>query len=79
LIDTLIRNGPISKYLTTMFNCYQAGYSDGFRDAMSGKNKNYTGFPKGKALVSDNAYDTYVEGYNEGYRDGLRKKNEVYK
>ena len=46
---------------------------------MSGRNKNYTGFPKWKALVSDNAYDTYVEGYNEGYRDGLRKKNEVYK
>ena len=31
-----------------MFNCYQDGYSDGFRDAMNGKNKNYTGFPKGR-------------------------------
>ena len=62
-----------------MFNCYQEGYSKGFRDAMNGKSKNYTSFPKGKALISGNAYVSYVDGYNEGYRDGMRKKNQVYK
>ena len=29
-----------------MFNCYQAGYSDGFRDAMSGKIKTTRVFPR---------------------------------
>jgi hypothetical protein len=61
------------------YNCYQEGYNDGFRDAMSGKSKNYTGFPKGKAFISGNAYDTYVDGYNQGYADGMAKKSGVYK
>jgi hypothetical protein len=60
------------------FNCYQEGYEDGFNDAINGNPKDYTGFPKGKAMLSSNAYDTYVEGYNEGYRDGLRKRHDLY-
>jgi hypothetical protein len=57
------------------FNCFQEGYNNGFRDALNGKSKNYTGFPKAKAAISGNAYDTYVEGYDRGYLDGMRKKN----
>jgi hypothetical protein len=59
------------------FNCYQEGYDDRFRDAMNGKSKNYTGFPKGKAFISGNAYDTYVESYNQGYADGMAKRSGV--
>ena len=61
------------------FNCYKEGYENGFRDAMNGRSKNYTGFPKGKALLSETAYDTYVDGYNAGYRDGMATKNELYR
>ena len=32
-------------------DCYQEGYNNGLRDAMNGKSKRYTGFPKGKASV----------------------------
>jgi hypothetical protein len=58
------------------FDCYQEGYNDEFRDAMNGRSKNYTGFPKGKAFISGNAYDTYAEGYNQSYADGITKKTE---
>ncbi|MDR2498818.1 MAG: hypothetical protein LBD28_05200 [Tannerellaceae bacterium] len=61
------------------FNCYQEGYNDGFRDAMNGKSKSYTGFPKAKAMIAGHAYDTYVEGYNQGYADGMAKKSGVYR
>lgn len=60
-------------------NCYKEGYSNGFSDALAGKSKSYTGFPKGKAAISSHCYDTYCNGYNDGYKDGLAKKNEVYK
>lgn len=58
-------------------NCFQEGYNNGFNDALKGKSKNYTGFPKGKALLSGNCYDTYVEGYDKGYLDGLRKEKGI--
>lgn len=59
-------------------DCYQEGYNNGLHDAMNGKSKRYTGFPKGKASVSSHCYDTYCNGYNDGYSDGLAKKNKVY-
>jgi hypothetical protein len=61
------------------FNCYQEGYENGFRDAMNGKSMSYTGFPKGKAFISGNAFDTYVEGYKKGYADGMAKRCGAYK
>lgn len=61
------------------FNCYQEGYNNGLSDATNGKSKRYTGFPKGKALLSGNCYDTYVKGYDDGYRDGMAKKNNIYR
>jgi hypothetical protein len=61
------------------FNCYNKGYEDGFSHATSGKSKDYTGFPKLKAFVTNDAYDTYVDGYNKGYSDGLAKKHGVYR
>jgi hypothetical protein len=61
------------------FNCYQEGYNDGMKDAMNGKSKNYTGFPKLKSFVTNDAYDSYVNGYNKGYSDGLAKKSGVYR
>jgi hypothetical protein len=59
-----------------MLSCYQEGYTNGFNDAMDGKAKNYVDFPKGKASISINAYDSYTSGYNHGYLDGLRKKTQ---
>jgi hypothetical protein len=57
-----------------MLSCYQEGYTNGFNNAMDGKEKNYADFPKRKASISINAYDSYTDGYNHGYLDGLRKK-----
>lgn len=59
-------------------NCYKEGYNNGLNDALNGKSKNYTGFPKGKALLSSKYYDTYVQGYDVGYRDGMAKINNIY-
>ena len=59
-------------------NAYQEGYEHGLEDAQNGRGKRYTRFPKFKAFVFDEAYDTYVQGYDSGYHDGLAKKNEVY-
>ena len=60
-------------------NCYDQGYQNGLNDAMRGKSKRYTGFPKAKAMISSDCYDTYVRGYDKGYGDGLAKKNGIYR
>jgi hypothetical protein len=57
-------------------NSYNQGFDDGKNDALAGKDKNYHGIPKLKAVVSSNSTDTYIEGYNEGYRKG---KDEITK
>ena len=60
-------------------DCFKEGYNDGLRDAINGRSKRYTGFPKGKASLSSHCYDTYCNGYNNGYSCGLAKKNNIYK
>ncbi len=62
---------------TISINCFQEGYNNGFQDALKEKAKNYTGFPKTKALLSTNCVDTYIEGYDKGYIDGLRKSRNI--
>lgn len=61
------------------FNCYQEGYENGFNDAMQGKSKSYTGFPKSKAALSSHCFDTYCQGYDKGYSDGMAKRKGVFK
>lgn len=57
-------------------NDYNRGYQDGYRDAISGKDKSYvaSGFSLKFALHGDKAIDSYNEGYNEGYRIGMRDR-----
>ena len=60
-------------------NCYKEGYNNGLADAENRRSKRYTGFPKAKALISSNCYDTYVQGYDKGYADGMAKRNNVFR
>lgn len=58
-------------------NDYKRGYDDGYKDAMNGKDPNYTrgGASLKYAIHGDKAFDSYVDGYKEGYRVGSRNRN----
>lgn len=56
-----------------LFNYYQKGHEQGFKDGFEKQVKDYSGFPKIVGLLSDNALQTYIDGYNSGYKQGERK------
>ena len=57
-------------------NDYDRGYQDGYKDAVTGKEKSYTasGFSLKFALHGNKAIESYNEGYDEGYRIGMRDR-----